>query len=215
MNDPEIRELLIKKYLTKYQNTDNCLILEEVGIMHGSSIVDLTVISKFYNQAFEIKSAQDSLTRLPKQLKDYLQVFDYITIISQPSHLDEILGIAPHFVGIILVYDNGDLEYLRKPTANPFLRKEKLIQLLWRDEVYAFLREKGHKKNFSPIKCEGKKNGLFFVWHQRNSGAGFQCVKKASRLEKEYDRLSYFLRFFSMKINIHTIGEKITFIIML
>lgn len=146
MNDPEIRELLIKKYLTKYQNTDNCLILEEVGIMHGSSIVDLTVISKFYNQAFEIKSAQDSLTRLPKQLKDYLQVFDYITIISQPSHLDEILGIAPHFVGIILVYDNGDLEYLRKPTANPFLRKEKLIQLLWRDEVYAFLREKGHKK---------------------------------------------------------------------
>lgn len=146
MNDPEIREVLLKKFVDKYKNADSCLILEEVGIMHGSSIVDLTVISKFYNQAFEIKSAQDSLTRLPKQLKDYIQVFDYITIISQPSHLEEIKGIAPHFVGIMLAYDNGDLEYVRQPTANSFVRKEKLIQLLWRDEVYKILRENGHKK---------------------------------------------------------------------
>lgn len=145
MNDPEIRELLLQKFLTKYQNAENCLIFEEVGVMYGESIVDLAIISKVFNQAFEIKSAQDSMSRLPKQLKDYLQVFDYITVVSQPSHLDEILGIAPHFVGIMMVYDNGDIEYLRKPTANPFIRKNKLIQLLWRDEVYRFLRTKGHK----------------------------------------------------------------------
>lgn len=145
MNDPQIRLMLLETFLKKYQSNDNCLILEEVGIMYGSAIVDLVVFSKIYNQAFEIKSAEDSLSRLPMQLKHYIQVFDYITIITQPSHLEEVKTICPKFCGILVVYNDWDMEYVQKPVANPFIRKEKLIQVLWRDEVYKFLKEKGIK----------------------------------------------------------------------
>lgn len=145
MNDPEIREMLKSTFLKKYTSSNHSLILEEVGIMNGSSIVDLTVFSKVFNQAFEIKSAQDSLERLPQQLRNYIQVFDYVTVITQPSHYDQVDLICPKFVGILLVYNDWDMEYVQKPTASPFVNRKKLIKLLWRDEVYKFLKAKGFK----------------------------------------------------------------------
>ncbi len=145
MNDPEIREVIKKQFLQKYKNPDFSIVLEEVGILNGSSIIDIAVFSKAYNLGFEIKSAKDSLVRLPKQLVDYLQVFDYLTVITQPSHLDDVLSLVPSFVGIILVYDNGTFDYVRNPTFNSSLKKEKLIKLLWRDEVYSFLRANNFK----------------------------------------------------------------------
>lgn len=145
MNDPQIRQLLTKQFLGKYKNPDFSLVLEEMGILHGSSIVDICVISKIYNHAFEIKSADDSLTRLPSQLKDYIQVFDYITIITQPSHLNALLPLLPPFIGIILTYDNNHLEHYRMATANTNVKMKKLVHLLWKKEIYDFLRTKGHK----------------------------------------------------------------------
>jgi hypothetical protein len=157
MNDPQIREMLSNTFLKKYKSNDHCLILEEVGVMHGSAIVDLAVFSKVYNQAFEIKSADDSLSRLPIQLKHYIQVFDYITVITQPSHLEEVNLICPKFVGILVVYNDWDMEYVQKPTANGLVLAKKLIQVLWRDEVYKFLKSKGFKGLSSASNAKIKK----------------------------------------------------------
>jgi hypothetical protein len=157
MNDPQIREMLLNTFLKKYQANRQALILEEVGVMHGNSIVDLAVFSPVYNQAFEIKSADDSLDRLPKQLKDYIQVFDYTTVITQPSHLEHVKIICPKFVGILVVYNDWDMEYVQKPTASPVVNKKKLIQVLWREEVYEFLKSKGIKGHSGSSNAKVKK----------------------------------------------------------
>ena len=145
MNDPEIRASLINNYFQKFKS-ENCLLLEELAVIHGSSIADIVLISKIFNQAFEIKSAQDTLSRLEKQINDYTQVFDYVTVITQASHLDDVERLIPAFVGIFIIYDDESFEYVRKPSASPFIKKQQLIKLLWKDEIYKFLRSKGYSK---------------------------------------------------------------------
>ena len=157
MNDPQIREMLLNTFLKKYRSNEHSLILEEVGILNGNSIVDFAVFSPYFNQAFEIKSAQDSLTRLPKQLQDYIQVFDYTTVITQPSHLEHVQRICPKFIGIMVVYNDGDMEYVQKPTASPVINKKKLLKILWRDEVYKFLKSKGIKGHSGSTNAKIKK----------------------------------------------------------
>lgn len=144
MNDPEIRKIALDSILNKY-STAATLTLEEVGILFGESIVDIAVFSSTMNHAFEIKSAVDSLTRLNDQMRKYSMVFDYITIITQPSHYDKIELYAPKYVGIILVYDDGVIEKKRSPIANPLIQNSKLIQILWKEELYSYLKSNGHK----------------------------------------------------------------------
>jgi len=145
MNDPEIRKSLVKSYFKKFKS-ENCLLLEELAVLNGSSIADIVLISKIFNQAFEIKSARDSLSRLEKQINDYLQVFDYVTVITQASHYDDVERIVPSFVGIFLIYDDESFDYVRKAAASPYLKKEKMVKLLWKNEIYSFLRSKGYSK---------------------------------------------------------------------
>jgi hypothetical protein len=74
MNDPYIRERFKNQYLDKF-NRENCLIFDELGIMQGSSIVDLALLTPSFFQAFEIKSGEDTLTRLPGQITKCLIIF--------------------------------------------------------------------------------------------------------------------------------------------
>ena len=186
MNDPQIRDMLLNTFLKKYQSNENSLILEEVGIMHGNSIVDLAVFSPFFNQAFEIKSAQDSLTRLPKQLQDYIQVFDYITVITQPSHLEDIKRICPKFIGILVVYNDWDMEYVQKPTASPVVNKKKLIQVLWRDEVYSFLKAKGIKGHSGSSNAKVKKIACDNATVQEIRQLVFKTLKNRPEWKSEF-----------------------------
>jgi hypothetical protein len=186
MNDPQIREMLLSTFLKKYKSSEGALILEEVGVMYGSSIVDLAVFSPFFNQAFEIKSANDSLFRLPKQLQDYIQVFDYVTVITQPSHLADIQRICPKFVGILVVYNDWDMEYVQKPTASPVINKKKLIQFLWRDEVYAYLKEKGIKGHSGSSNAKIKKIACDNSTIQEIRQLVFKTLKNRVEWKKEF-----------------------------
>lgn len=144
MNDPEMRMVLQKSFLARYERS-KVLILEEMGILSGESIVDLAVLSPIFLQAIEIKSAVDSLTRLPRQVELYTQVFDYISIATQPGHLEDILPLIPSFFGVILITDNHIIETYRAPTFNPLTKKRSQVKLLWKEEVYSVLRAKGVK----------------------------------------------------------------------
>lgn len=185
MNDPEIRQILIKHFHQKYPNQDNSLVLEEVGILHGSTITDIALFSKVFNHAFEIKSSQDNLKRLESQLKDYVQVFDYISIVTQPSHLDELLCFLPPFVGIILAYDNGHLELKRSPVSSPYLQMKKLVHLLWKDEIYQFLKSQG-KKGFSTASYAKLRKELLNYSDKEIRELIFKSLKERQNWKKDF-----------------------------
>ena len=145
MNDPKIRDSFKKLYLKKVSIP--CLIFDEMGIAGGSAISDLAAISSHALEGFEIKSASDTLYRLPRQIKFYNQVFNYINIITEPKYLKEVELLVPKFWGIILTKEekNGDVtfSYQRFPVSNPFVERRKQAELIWKHEACQLLYEAG------------------------------------------------------------------------
>ena len=144
MNDPVIREHFKAQYLNQF-NRENCQIFDELGIMTGSSIVDLALLTPTYFQGFEIKSAEDTLIRLPNQIKNYDQVFDFITIVTEEDHYHEVRKFVPPYWGIVVsqkVRDVVTFNYVRRPAFNSNTNVLSICQLLWRDEVYQILKTK-------------------------------------------------------------------------
>ena len=68
------------------QNDPQTLIVEELGIRQGAARVDVAVVNGSLH-GYEIKSARDTLERLPKQSELYSSVFDTITLVTAENHL--------------------------------------------------------------------------------------------------------------------------------
>ena len=150
LGDQRIRQEFKNQILLKIQ--EQCLIFDEMGVLGGTSIVDLAIITQQSLEGFEIKSAEDSLIRLPNQVACYNQIFDFNTLITVPEFIDASLKIIPEFWGVITVKEEGKnlffFEY-RRPQANPFINKRKILELLWKIEAQALLHElnfKGYHK---------------------------------------------------------------------
>ena len=79
-NDTLIRSAL-KKFLTNHHAQDEKVrIIEEFGVQHGTARVDIAVINGIIH-GYEIKSDQDTLRRLPRQMGVFNLVFDKITLV--------------------------------------------------------------------------------------------------------------------------------------
>lgn len=146
MKDPEIRQAFKSQILSKID--DKVLILDELGLMKGDSIIDLAIIGESLLEGFEIKSGADSLARLPKQISFYNQVFDSITIILERNHLSKTLKIIPEFWGVIeaeKTWDGIVFKYYRKPQMNAEVKIRKKIDLLWKKELQEVAKSLGLK----------------------------------------------------------------------
>ena len=154
MNDPKIREHLKQLYLKQVDIP--ALIVDELGVLQGKSIVDIGVITPHSLEGFEIKSADDTLYRLPGQIESYNQVFDYLSIITEPKYIEKVSAMVPSFWGIIQTEDTPSgvtFVYNRLPTQNPYVDKRKVVELLWKSEVCAVLHELGDR-GYSTLRRE-------------------------------------------------------------
>jgi hypothetical protein len=148
MNDPKIREHFKKMYLSKVGKDAerDIIIVDELGIMRGDSIADLAAITPHSLECYEIKSGEDTLYRLPKQMENYNQVFDYITLITEEKYLTKVEELVSPFWGIILAKDLGETVHFtqhRNPTPNLQVDKRKVSELLWKNEMYQILHKLG------------------------------------------------------------------------
>jgi len=146
-----MRELEIRNALRNYlgatlERDPTAVLVEEFGVCRGTVRVDLAVISETL-RAFEIKSDQDTLKRLPAQTAAYNRVFDTVTIVVGPRHLRTVENVVPPWWGILLFDAPSEgrpkLECLRLEAQNPGLDPSALVQLLWREEVLGLLEAKG------------------------------------------------------------------------
>lgn len=142
MREREIRTSLRRQLVAEYGMDLSALILDELGICSGQARVDMAVVNGEL-KGFEIKSDQDTLARLPTQSHMYGKVFDTMTIVVGPRHLERVESLAPHWWGIVLAVSNksrvGDLQVVRPECTNIAQDAASLVQLLWRDEVIGVL----------------------------------------------------------------------------
>jgi hypothetical protein len=120
-------------------------IVEELGLCQGIARVDLAVVNGTIH-GYEIKRERDTLARLPGQAEVYNRVLDYVTVVTAPTHADNIRKAVPEWWGIWTVQnDQGGirLEPLRDSARNPDVSAFALAQLLWRDEALQALADRG------------------------------------------------------------------------
>jgi hypothetical protein len=141
-NDQIIRRALRAKIECDHK-TDPALIIEELGVNHGSTRADIAAVNGIMH-CYEIKSDKDTLLRLPEQIKAYNAVFDRVTLVVGFSHVYEALELIPDWWGVTVAKQASDgvvLHEIRQAAVNGGRDGQSIARLLWRGEALAILEE--------------------------------------------------------------------------
>ena len=134
MLDQDMREPLFD-YLDL--NFGKIRILEE-KVIRGSRADVLGVLDGYF-VGFEIKSDQDTYTRLKSQVKDYDRFCDFCYIVVGASHRKHVAEHVPDHWGILVVTEDG-VEMDRGADDNPEEHLlENQITLMWKRELQQLL----------------------------------------------------------------------------
>lgn len=148
MRDRDVREALRRKVLAEHTRHPDTLVIDELGIAHGSARVDIAVVNGRLH-GYEIKSDADTLTRLPAQANAYSAVFDRVTIVAGSKHAQHLEDVIPAWWGIKVATQGprGGVHFadLRAPRRNPSIAPIELAHLLWRGEAQALLEARAIK----------------------------------------------------------------------
>jgi hypothetical protein len=143
LRDRDIRAELTAWVHAQHADDPSTSFVPELGLQAGRVRVDLAVVNGSVH-GYEIKSAADTLARLPAQAAGYSEVCDYVTIVATRDHLPQIRRIVPKWWGIVQVslrVGKVELRASRQARRNPGRNAFAVAQLLWRDEALALLAE--------------------------------------------------------------------------
>jgi hypothetical protein len=142
--DAEIRTALHRKVLRAFHRCNDTLVIDELGLAHAKARIDVAVINGNVH-GFEIKSAADTLTRLPQQLELYEQCLEKLTIVCAEKHIPGVRDLAPRWCGItkVTIGPRGGIVFItvREPKRNHNIQPYRLAHLLWRSEAVALLTQ--------------------------------------------------------------------------
>lgn len=147
MNESDIRCAVHKKLIRYHHQNKNALVVDELGIHHGKSRIDIAVINGKLS-GIEIKSDTDDLNRLPSQVKLYNSVFNQLSLVITKKHLKSSLALVSDWWGIVVATKGprGGTCFHKYRTAhnNPLIDPYALTTLLWRDEAVELLEAAGY-----------------------------------------------------------------------
>ena len=128
MDDKKIRRILIEYLCERYEGAR---IYEERGI--GDSVCDLMLVTNCLI-GFEIKSDQDNLQRLARQVLSYSAYFDKNYIVVGEKYASTILGVVPSEWGVLVVGE-ASIELQREAKTSRTVNVGKQLSLLWSIEL--------------------------------------------------------------------------------
>lgn len=151
MRDRDVRTAVLTELDALHAGDANTRVVQEMGIWAGSVRVDVAVINGELH-GFELKSARDTLERLPAQAALYNQVFDRVTLVVAERHADKALHIIPDWWGIWLASASDEQPVVLAPgrsnASNPNLQPVQIARLLWRAEALGILDRHGLARGF-------------------------------------------------------------------
>jgi hypothetical protein len=146
IRDVDIRRSLHAEVRRRHESEPGTLILDELALCQGEARVDVAVVNGRLH-GYEIKSACDTLERLPKQKDVYGRALDFVTVVTTANHAKAVRACVPPWWGIWAAsatpFGTVSLKQTRAPRQNPEVDALALAQLLWRDEALAHLRRMG------------------------------------------------------------------------
>lgn len=142
--DSEIRPYL-RLRLEAQHARDGVLCIDEFPIYGGDVRADMVAVNGSMH-GYEIKSAKDTLDRLPRQVSAYGAVFDRASIVVSECHLNGARVLIPDWWEILLIQCVGGgacFKCLRRSRLNPDREGRALTALLWKAEAMALLTDLG------------------------------------------------------------------------
>jgi hypothetical protein len=151
VKDRDVREAL-HAILEAEHAHDDSLILDELGLAQGDVRVDVAVINGSLS-GYEIKSASDTLKRLPGQQSLYSQVLDHAWLVAPADKLNAAADLIPEWWGLVEISEGSEgidlcLNVQRQASMNPQPDPTVIAALLWRDEALATLERHGGTHGF-------------------------------------------------------------------
>ncbi|MBK8088087.1 MAG: sce7726 family protein [Chitinophagaceae bacterium] len=138
MRDFVIRQAFHKSVLKPAHEDAATFVVDELGLKNGEIRADIAVLNGKL-VGYEIKTENDTLTRLPAQVTAYNEVFDKAYIIISKNHLEKALETIPEWWGIYMIKVNSDSQYffscVRNAKINRQIKSFSLSQLLWKAEA--------------------------------------------------------------------------------
>lgn len=123
--------------------------IDELRLAHAQSRIDLAVFNGHFH-GYEIKSAGDTLDRLPRQLAIYRSALQKLTLVIATRHLEAAEAIAPDWCGLTEIVNgpHGGITFAsrRRAHVNPDLDPFMLAHLLWHPEAQDLLRARAASK---------------------------------------------------------------------
>jgi hypothetical protein len=146
MRDQELRSAVHKKLLPRHHTNPSTLVLDELGINHGRSRIDIAVING-HILGIELKADADTLSRLPSQVDAYNEIVDAALLIVARKHLSTALDLIPDWWGVTIadagvrggVKFTSERPGFRNPARDPLA----IARLLWRPEAEKLLLDLG------------------------------------------------------------------------
>lgn len=119
-------------------------VVEEFWTPMSNERADLVVVGD-HLAAYEIKSAADTLRRLPRQVAAFSRLFDRCTAVVATKHEERTIELLPDWWGLLVVPPGLQprVSVRRAAHQNPTVEIELVVRLLWRDEVARALRDNG------------------------------------------------------------------------
>ena len=144
-----IRTALRKRHLRHHIAREDVLIIDELGLAHAQSRIDLAVFNGHLH-GYEIKSAGDTLERLPRQLTFYTDALQKLTLVLATRHLEAAEAWVPDWSCMTEVVEGprGGMKFAtrRRARVNQNLDPFMLAHLLWRPEAQNLLLSRGASK---------------------------------------------------------------------
>jgi hypothetical protein len=149
VRDIDVRQALHKNLLGLHEHDlVNTRFVDELDLC-GEVRVDVAVINGSLS-GYELKSAKDTLRRLPKQIELYSKMLDYAVLVVAENHHEGAMKILPEWWGVTMALEVDGigvvLEEARHPEFNPGIDASHLARLLWRDEILEELTRLGLDK---------------------------------------------------------------------
>lgn len=96
------------------------------------------------SHAYEIKTSQDELRRLPSQLADYQKQFEYVWVLTSNKHVAGVREMAPREVGIAILSKRYQISIVRKASKRvKHLELDAMFSSMRRNEFLEALNDKG------------------------------------------------------------------------
>lgn len=142
--DSDIRPFLRQRIETIHAG-QSFMLLDEFPLYGGDVRADLVALNGTMH-GYEIKSAKDTLDRLPRQVSAYRAVFDRASLVVSECHLDPAREVLPDWWEILVAQCVGGgvcFKAARRGRANPERDGVALAALLWKAEALAMLASLG------------------------------------------------------------------------